>query len=409
MSRPAIGILITAVENVPTLSGWQAGPLPVDWPYGVIGREQRETYFESRIAARIYDEHRRSWRAAPAWPEADDIATPRVIEMLLTGAEDAPGSAALIVIHVELRGPDPVAAMHALVGLGPAGLPDGPGRLRPYIERIVPGCTFATSRARAFGIALETTDADRAPVIPGRVGEGWSPEEEELFRLASSTPAGGPVGFPLHPAARDEVLESFVPLSQDWEALVLRDGAGFRGLRAPTEDPRDFFRFAEAYVRTIYLDVFLVGEVQRDWLARLADDVAAVGDPTRAPKQLAALEHELTTFRNTFGWQHVTRHGHASDLLAAYRRQHRLDELGDQVTEKLKDFNEQIRTEAATRQSVALERLAYLGLPFAIALPVGAALEVGPWGERVSIIVAVLVVAAIANEKGWLDVPTDDA
>jgi hypothetical protein len=135
----------------------------------------------------------------------------------------------------------------------------------------------------------------------------------------------------------------------------------------------------ELHFRSIYLDAFMLGEIQRQRLGEIADHLAGLGDPVRHPERLEELEHELAEFRNVYWWQHLGAQWHGSRLLRSYQRQHELPELYDQVVGELADYARSAQTAASQRTEALLGILTVFGLPFGLAVGILHALEIPDW------------------------------
>jgi hypothetical protein len=381
----AVAVVIVEVVDAPR-GKWTRGPLPVNADaLGVPGsragtpseRELRSTYFQKLAADRLYDARRHRPTASPFG--GLDICG---LELLALG-EDASGGPFFLAVHAVLDPADPVGSVAALTNVRRPGLPQDEGHMRTWIQDEL-GVKVPDGVSRAFSVAFVTWQ--EAPVPEASPVTGWDPVDRWLFRLASGTASAR---FPLHPASREDVMSRRLRLSADWEALVLRDGAAFVGIAPDVGTP--FFAPAERYVRSVYTDALLFGIAQRRMLTAIAENVAALGDPSARPAALQDVERRLTSFRNTFWWEHVTSHGHANDLLRAYRAQHRLDDLSTQVTEELKDYSAQVQTALSAQTNAFLGLLALVGLPFSVVIPIVEALD----APR-DVVVAIIVVAVFA-------------
>jgi len=217
----------------------------------------------------------------------------------------------------------------------------------------------------------------------------WPARDQWLWEVASATTIAT---YPPVPEARDELVEvESVRLSADWTALVLRDGVAFVG-----NSPAKFLAVtAPVLIRTIYLDALLLGKVQSEWLARIAGDIAELGDPGSKPERLEEIERRLNYFRNVFWWQHLTPHGHANLLLRRYQSQHALPELASQIVSELADYSRQARTAAAARSNALLAALTLVGLPVATALGILQALGADRWVDIGIAMGAALVVTLL--------------
>jgi hypothetical protein len=155
-------------------------------------------------------------------------------------------------------------------------------------------------------------------------------------------------------------------ISADWRALVLRDGAAFVATRPDGGADDPFFGFAELYVRTIYLDALLLGLLQDRVITNLEDEIGTALDAPHPRTPMTALEEQVTHFRQILWWRHVTRHGIANDLLAAYQRQHRLQERFDQVRADIADFTSTDRQDTGQRIQAIVALITLAAVPATI-------------------------------------------
>lgn len=390
-SRCAVLVVDLDLERLPD---WQPGPLPVRHGETTATSDVRRRYFNERTSQALHGADR-----VHLWADENPIGAPaagfEVIGLELLRVHGGRGRNALLAVHGGLAadGLQLVDSLARIAHIGPAG-----SSSRAWFDELLAGFgRVGQNVRRAATVSL---------VVPARAPEEplsdpdyaeWTPELQWLWLLASATPTEE---YRPPPEYGQALLGSLVSLSADWRALVLRDGAAFLG-SGPDIGP--VYRLSsdpELHFRSIYLDSLLLGHVQRLQLSRIADDLAALGDPVRHPERLVQLEQELTTFRNVFWWQQLGPHWHGNELLAAYQRQQEIPELLAEVVDGLEDFSRQARTTAAQRTSALLGLLTIVGLPATFAIGLMRALGIEELGPiLLSLVVAALVSAAILSTR----------
>jgi hypothetical protein len=380
---------------------WQAGPLPLGTNDVSQEISDRTSYYHPRAAEVLYggDEGCR-WHRVLEEPQALE-GTELIAGELLSfpGPDQANG---LAVVHLRLTGELAGSSLDALRGLVHyrADAPSSQPWLSTWLQ---PHATLAATNKRAFCAVFAHAGLDLPDLHAGMaIRPDWDPYTQWMFHLAAATP---PDKYPPHPASAADLMQGRLALSADWEALVLRDGAAF--LMYPHQS--GFADSAERYFRSIYTDAFLLGGAQRIRLHQIADRLARLADPERSVRPLLQLHQEVTTFRNSYWWQHVTGHGPANDLLRAYQQQHRLGEIASQIFTGLAESADQARIVAAERQSEQSARgnaliglVTIVGLPFGIALALVQALNAKPcqvWAAMgMAAVVAVLLATTDAGQ-----------
>lgn len=376
-ARPAV-ILVADVE-LDGLPAWEEGPLPLRAGSTVAGADARRSYFNRRAGQALYGPGRVHRFAEPS-------ESPPGLDFEVSGLELVGGL--LLVVHGTVRadGPGLVEGLRRLVDLG-AG-----SALRGWCESLLGRCGRVGARVRRANVLVQVTPEgalDRP--LPSPAYDGWTPELQWLWLLASATPAAT---YRPAPEIGDALADSLLRLSDGWQALILRDGAAFLG-SGPDMGP--IYRLAddpELHFRTIYLDAFLLGMIQGRRLGEIADDLAALGDPVRHPDRLDALERELAEFRNVYWWQQLGPQWHGNQVLRAYHRQNEMSELLEQVSEQLADSARKAQTAASNRAGALLGVLTVVGLPFGLAVGILAALEIPDWRWLVVSLAAAAVCTA---------------
>lgn len=354
---------------------WKPGPLPVRllWPDEghlaavAADREARLTYVEPRLTAALYgDGTARSTR----WHRGTVMSAGRseVIgtELLLPPAEVGGGAWGLAVLHLRL-GDTP---LDELAGLADLSAVSRQGRTRrEEIDALLPPGTVTAAGAPRPFVLSHTTFPDAPPArVMGAAYDAWPPSDQWLWLAASATPVRR---FPPDPDDTD-LFDGRVRFSADWQSLVLRDGAAFVGLTPDPGDGTGFHPVARTLVHSLYLDVFLLGTMQRKVVNDLANDVAAATEKRLDHPDLPRLEERLVRLRNALGAEWMTLRGKGNDLLRAYRRQHHLAEATSYVVQNLTDSADFARAAGARSLNAALGLLTVVGLPFGLAYAAGA-------------------------------------
>lgn len=317
-------------------SRWRAGPLPL--PYGpdrITDADLRGTYFSTRVADILYGSEKGPGRRAHILldkPEPID-ASLAVLALELLMVQGAPEP--IVIVHVTSRtgvgDEDLVASWMSLLRWKRNPLNEA--RFREMVDRIS-GCSsdLRGKGGEPFHLAF-VSDGSRQ-VDDVHASAGLVPREQWLALLATAT-SGADVPLPSSGLAS---LADPVELSADWSALILRDGASFVGHAVGASPFLE--EFAPTHFRTIYLDVLLLGFVQRIVLAHLIECLVAIDDPASEPGQVEQLAARFARFRNAMWWQHVASHGIGPRLLREYQSQHGTAELVERVRIDLSDYAE---------------------------------------------------------------------
>ena len=341
---------------------WRAGPLPLPIPAtsttqlrgrsALTDREARQSYFAERVHSVLYG------------PQTDDLAsTTRWHTLVEPGSVKGIGGAVvdawevldglgdrecLVVAHVQL-GEDHVRALAAFTARR------GPGR--DWIESTLPAPAVLQDQRPQLVAHLmwegrslaEPLDTPEVRDVLGR----WSTVQRWQWFLASGL---APEDVLPDPEAPD-LIDGTVRLSRDWRALVLRDGIAY-----VAQTPRNavdsrgpnysFHDVARVYVRSIHLDTLLLGLIQLEAVHRYADEVARLRVGQMDPAAIESLEAKLLELRLGVWWEDLTNRGRqASEILAAFQRQHRLPELYTKIVQNLSDASRYI----AAREAAASE------------------------------------------------------
>lgn len=373
-----------------------SGAVPDSWGHGPprlregIGpateRASRGAYFHDRVARVLYDGDRRHRSLDPAERVIDGVTSfiPELVEVLRyrTGKPNA-----LLAIHGNLTATG-AEIVDDLWEIGQARLRPWPlaewcdHRVLEGFGRHLPSNMFVTSL-----VYVTPLDGPLDGVLARVDRDLWTPTDQWLWLLASRLGEDryAPTATD-HRQARDSTLE----LSMDWTAMVRRTGVAFLGLRADAGESDVPFTVGEAFVRSTYLDVVLLGLVQRSYLAAFADAMALLGDPIENPDHLRRLETRFRLFRNTWWWQQVTSQEYGNRLLELFSERNWIGQQFGQVVDELGTYSGQVQTAAAERTNALVALATIPVLPFAVAFGLIGALHLG------RVMIAVVVAAAIA-------------
>jgi hypothetical protein len=373
------------IESEPS---WKEGPLPLNLASSSIQSlsveqadiDARMGYFQPRVRTALYGrpdkpsrwyEARRETVNGHAIFGVEIIQSPSILR----------GHSGVGVVHLELTGA-PVNALHELRDLSAS--PQGKQTRKQLGQVLAPGTTMGASQNRATTVA-HVTFADGPDRVLPPAYDDWDPSQQWLWLLASATP---PDSFlpDLHEKA---LFDGTVYFSQDWRALVLRDGVAFLGLTPDPEDTRTFHHAAETYVHTIYLDVVVLGQLQKYALNQFADDIASTDLKSVTPDRLARFEERLFGIRNELWLRHVTIRGKGNELLERYQDQNHLSQLHESIVSDLADFARFVDAVTNRRITTAVGLITVLGLPLGLAYAGGQV-----WGRASPVTLAICTAIA---------------
>lgn len=364
--RRAYSLLYFEVTTDEVADSWMSGPLPVRLPDGRhADRSARSTYFQPRAADSLYG--RSDGSSMGRWHRVveDHESAGEITELeLLSFPRYAPLSTEiqqqnriehgqnryLAVMHVPLSGTAPLIQLQKAIKLTPEN-EEGQRQRERYASLLGPSFQIGSQVRRAQSVTILTHRGKLEP--PPDAPPHWAPETSWLWYAASATQLDT-----FCPDTDDpHLLDGLVYLSASWRSLVLRDGIGFISLVSDDEpEGTGFFPWAEAYVRSLYIDVALLAALQRDGLNDFANRLARVGNRFEKSAEFRRLVNEMTEFRNVFWWDHVTHHGAANEILLRLHDAHRTPELFDSVTTDLDAFKQQVEAQAL-EVSVRIQQL----------------------------------------------------
>jgi hypothetical protein len=345
----------------PGTFGWTLGPLPIPIPVtgttsarggtaSVTDRKARVTYFAQRVETLLFGAPDFSPEGSPQrWHMTVEAGVPdphgsrfQAWELLTDGK-----GGYLAIAHVQL-GSAAAASLALLTVIR------GPGRERLTSSLNGP-VELADSRPRVLSHLIwdgdELPEPYESPEVIASLGRWGTVERWQWFLATGLGPDDG-----LPDTEDPGLLDGTVWLSRDWRALVLRDGIGYVALtpRSSEEAGRSFHDVARVYVRSIYLDVMLLGILQLDAVQGYAGALAAVhiaDEPFSLAKGVEKLEAGLLRLRTGLWWRDVTRHGGpASAILEAFQRQHHLPDSYTQIVADLTDLSRYVQARRASHE-----------------------------------------------------------
>ncbi|MGP3927867.1 hypothetical protein [Streptomyces sp. 8N616] len=374
--RQTIAVVLPA--QLPSPPAWNEGPLPFHHGTRRADRPTRRTYFTTAAARVLYGEPERPCRWHRTTTATHSPLAAHGVELLHTPLGNDPHRA-LAILHLSATGPglhdfhDTLRSLARRQAAPPTPLT---GELDP--EQLLQDQAHITPGAPPFTVAFLTpTRARLMHLYPRKYRRSWNPADQWLWALASRT---NTADYPPDSTDIPALTSGTLRLSADWSALVLRDGAAFIGRRRDLGQDDPFFGYAELHARTVYLDAFLLGMIQRSHIDQLTENLSRVFDGTHLARRVVALEQHIAQFRSTYWRQHLTHHGPANDLLLAYQNQHRLPARFAEILTEATDYARLVQSQESQQISGALGILTILGLPISTALAAQQVLaDDNPW------------------------------
>ncbi|WP_280313082.1 hypothetical protein [Nocardia abscessus] len=339
------------VDRTPSACGWFPGPLPVPIPNVgaavdrggesvVADRSARTAYFSARVHDALYGAedtavtigrwHRPTIGELPAWHGA-----------IVHGWELLLGeNGGYAVAHVELS-KQPVDVL--------SGLTTVRGESRRWLSTLVDDVAFEPMRPRVVTHLCWTSDRIPEPTSDPTALASWSTVQRWQWFLASGTSAADGLPDPGDPG----IFADVVHLSNDWRALILRDGVTYTALTSA--DATDFHAVARTYVRSIHLDAVLLGSLQLNALHRIADRIADIRVHCTGAGPVELLEAEILDTRAKLWWNNISERGvQVAEVLRAFQNQHRMTDLYAQVVADLDDISRYLHARRARLEDEAL-------------------------------------------------------
>ena len=337
---------------------WSAGPLTLPIPVtdvtelrggraALTNREGRQSYFAERVLPALYGPQTDGDASTIRWHSLVEPSDVKGVGGAVVEAWEVLGGLGdgkcLAVAHVQLA-EDPVTTLAALTA--------GRGLGRAWIESTLPApVVLEDQRPRVVAHLMWEGAGLTEPLDTPEVRDAlrqWSTVERWQWFLASGL---APEDVLPDPEASD-IIDGRVRLSRDWRALVLRDGISYVAqtprIAADSSKPNSFHDVARIYVRSIHLDVLLLGLIQLDAVHRYADAVARLRLVQLDPAAILSLEEQFLELRLGVWWDDITNRGRqTSEVLAAFQRQHRLPELYTKIVENLSDASRYIAAHEA--------------------------------------------------------------
>jgi hypothetical protein len=348
---------------------WAPGPYPFALPAGPQTRTTadaaaRLTYFHPRTAAALYgsgEVHTR-WYGKPHHEAVNDVVV-EAVELLATPDFMNQDPSGLGVVHFSLPQEDPRSALTTLVRATS-------DETRRAYNTILAPANLSGQSVRGTSISFVSFEEETPAILP-ETELPWPPVSQWLWAMASATPIDMDTSHLRFIPDWDDpmTLQGLVYLSRSWRALVLRDGISFVGMEPVSAPTAKFLQsHAATYVRSIYLDVLLLGLLQHRSLNNFADRLSTLDARSQRHRAIPTMQDDLTRFRNTFWWQHVTSSGTGNSLLLAFQGQHRLPDLLDQIVDEFDDYAQQVGASTNARTGAALGLLTLVGLPLTLVL-----------------------------------------
>ena len=388
---------------------WALGPLPMQavppkaqislLPSSAYGVE-RLSYFEERVSEVLYGSHSKPARWHLITTNRLGACSVFGLELLRLPPSLGASGAGIAIIHLELT-ESPVEALAEVANLSAPDADEGSNWLK-IAELFPQDVKLAPGRRRAHTIAHLTFSDSPIPIM-GENYANWRAIDQWLWLLASATPVSS---FPPDPDDED-LFRGRLCFSRDWQCLVLRNGTAFVGLTPDDGSGHTFHAFAQEYVHSIYLDVFILGWMQRVALNKMANEIARVRPHRMAAGVLAELEFRLADMRSILWSSHVTLQGKGNELLAQFQEQNRLPELFSSIVADLEHSGRLVQAVTSRRLNSALGLLTVVGLPFGIAFAAGQLWNDGGVGLVVmwtlaAVVVAVILFVVIPPVRGML-------
>ena len=354
--RGTVSVIITTKPEI--TSAWVDGPLRLELRPGVVTDAQtRRTYYEHGAASSLYGPETGGVR----WHQLGSPSgeNGRIIGVEYLTTDSTSGVAGILIVHLE-RDDLPLEKMlewwSGLVRW--KGKEGASGPLSKMLVESMGTALLADEWGSiAYHMALWT-----GPLSSDLYADSQQPlTSQAAFSLASATTEDQ---FPPANFQWPELLKNLIPLSNDWSCLVLRDGASFVG--SGSGDSEFLERDGWKYFHSIYTDSFLLGTLQLLSIRSLADELATIRDPYRSRRTVNNLDQRLSRFRNEYWWQHLTKHGHATEMLIAHQEQNRTREILDQTQGELQDYSRQGEAASGRSLNVLLAVLAVIAAASAL-------------------------------------------
>lgn len=197
-------------------------------------------------------------------------------------------------------------------------------------------------------------------------GSGLNSMQQWLRILASAVDPGAESSIPVDlddPALRTGTVH----LSGSWRAQVLRDGAAFVGYESDGASMAFLSESAPCYVRSIYMDAFLLGMMQVIWLNALADRMPVL-DQGSTMDSLQTVHRSLLRFRNTMWWQHAASSGISNNLLLEFQNQQSVAVLLEELVVGVDGLSVLASEAHAERVNAALSLITLVALPLGLVM-----------------------------------------
>lgn len=345
-----VGLIIPVPLVTPTGGGWVEGPLPIPLPphrgtrsgtAEQTDRNARLTLISETAGEVLYPSAgpRRRLHRVLGGPHPPEGPWPVAAEYL--SSMFVPDPAGFLILHFVLPGPPDLTSLAALVK-----------RLTLHTEEMCAqlglGSQFSFPSDVRVSHVTHAVWEDPLPVL--LPDSPWPVEDQWMhYLVAADTPE-----HRLPDTDKLSLMANRVRLSRDWTALVMRDGMAMLALTPLSES--SFHKHARVHARSVYLDAFLLGLIQRDAAQALdrkaAHAMATAGSISAAtPEQL---ERSLLAFRSRLWSGHVAdRGGNVDDITRAVQAQFRLPELVAKLTTDLGEIARYMQARSTNRREQA--------------------------------------------------------
>ena len=409
----------------PPQEEWGSGPTP--WPVPqspgnphpgdakVSDASERETMLGPRGRVLLHGDGNRWHR------QVDPDLVTRLegvfgLEVLAEPSLEGGTSGALLLVHAHAVVDDPVQWVSDQVTAA---------RWIDVADLSAWGVDGETRRARVRHVVhvAPTASGDHPAWYPA-APRSWPADVRTMFHLAA---ASTPLRFPVFDSLESLPAEP-MRLSEDWSAMVLRDGMSF--LHHRDTSASGFFPTGRLLVQSVYLDVFALAQLQLRSATTLADGVSDLMASTPDAEAASKVEAELLHFRSRVWWRHLgDRDQRINELLRRAQDQHRIPALVDEITSELSDVarfvearEARAREDDARRRDDVLRRrestLQMIAIASALFFPASLVFTVGAtWGDpspalfawllgisAVMSVVALVLLTRYLREQRQLDV-----
>jgi hypothetical protein len=313
--------------------------------------------------------------------------------LMLLGVEvfsvnlDSTRGVAVCAVHLSIvEGRDAASVVATLHRLDSCGI-DG-RTLADHLDEVLAGAaTVDRDFQRPQITSFVSFDHEPTPFDPSH---SWTWDEQYSWVMASSTPWAS-----FAPRAGDLHLRgTLMGLSESWVVRVLRDGVAFLCSRPYAAD-RDFYILAVVYVRTIYLDIVLLGRIEHLLLDLMCEDASDLAQEGPSAHEVDRHLRRFSRFTATIWWQNVALTDLSDQLLRALADQYQLDSLRSQAESDLTALSRQIELSTAVRARKVIEYVAIFAGVLSVAFTSAPLVGAHGWGDLLSLALGGVIAAMI--------------